>query len=292
MRRAIILTAGLIFAAAALASVHQPSATSAKALAGEPTANATVLLHFPVFAMQLTHTPTATPTETQTPEPTTTGTPTSTGTTPPTDVSYPVSTGHLSGGIEWKDQENGHPKDHYYMYIEWIKFFQWIFNDSSTTMERYKVLGVNVTWPDPNRTAFHTSWTTAPDYAAPRCYGPNGNTLNWGIGLRCGADRGSAQSEDQIGGNNDVVVDTPGWYTLQYYVCQSATIEECHDDGEWHPLGASIQFRADPPPSSWHVAPSTPKGDVCRLVIIGPERGRLECAKRAKPPQPSLFPLR
>src|SRR5258705_224929 len=82
---------------------------------------------------------------------------------------------------------------------------------------------VTVPWPDPSRTLFQTIWTTAPDYVGPNCFGPNGDTLNWGIGLRCGPDQGSAQSEDQIGGNNDVRVDTPGWYTLQYYVCQSDT---------------------------------------------------------------------
>jgi hypothetical protein len=269
MRRALILTVGLIIAAAGLATFKTPGA---KLYAEAVTANATVIVRLPVFAMQVTDTPTATPTATDTPVPT------STGTAPPTEVSYPVSTGHLSGGIAWKDQEDGHPKDHYYMNIEWIKFYQWIFNTSVSTMERYKILGVNVTWPDPNRTLFHTSWTTAPDYVAPNCFGPNGNTLNWGIGLRCGADQGSAQSEDQIGGNNDIRVDTPGWYTVQYYVCQSATLDECNHNGEWHPVGGSIQFRADPPPPSWHLAPLAPfAGDVCRLVMTGAGRGRLEC---------------
>jgi hypothetical protein len=274
MRKAIILAVGLITAAAGLAML-QPSG---KSFADDPTAVSTVLVRFPVIAIQLTNTPTATPTQTKTPVPTATHTP------EPTGVSYPVSTNHLSGGIEWKDQEDGHPKNHYYMNIEWIKFFQWIHNDSGSTMERYKILGIRVTWPDPNRTLFHTSWTTGPDYVAPNCYGPNGNTLNWGIGLRCGADRGSAQSEDQIGGDNDIRVDTPGWYTVQYYVCQSGSLDECRDNGEWHPVGGSIQFRADPPPLSWHVAPAPPKpGEDCQLILTGDGRGRLECVAREVP---------
>jgi hypothetical protein len=169
------------------------------------------------------------------------------------------------------------------MNIEYIKFYHWLFNNSGSTMERYKILGVNVTWPDPSRTLFHTSWTTAPDHVAPNCFGPNGSTLNWDIGLRCGADQGSAQSEDQIGGNNDIRVDTPGWYTVQYYVCQSATLDECHGSGEWHPVGAPIMFRADPPPPQWHLSPAPPfVGEVCRLVLTGAGSGRLECAEHGK----------
>jgi hypothetical protein len=271
MRRPLILAAVLIIAAAGLATL-QPSG---KSYAGETTANPTVLVRFPVFAMQLTHTPTATPTVTQTPMPTITGTPTSTGTTPPTAVSYPVSTGHLSGGIYWKEN-----KTHYYMFIEWIKFMHWLFNDSGSTMERYKILGVNVIWPDGVRNQFHTSWTTAPDYVAPHCFGPNGETLNWGIGLRCGVNQGSAESEDHIGGGNDISVDTPGTYTVQYYVCQSATMDECSQGGEWHQLGSNLQFIADPPPPGWHVSPSAPTGDVCSLVMTGMESGRLECVER------------
>src|SRR6185436_3714031 len=128
MRRALILTVGLILAAAGLASFRAPAA---KLYAGEATANPTVVVRFPMVAVQPTNTPTATPTATETAVPTNTSPP------PPTEQSFPVSTGHLTGGIYWKEG-----KTHYFMNIEWIKFMHWFFNNSGDTMERYKILGV------------------------------------------------------------------------------------------------------------------------------------------------------
>ena len=236
-----------------------------------PTTTPTIGLLFPLILKQPTYTPTATRTNIPTITPSATS----------THSHYTITTGHLSGNIFLKD----HPDiPHYYMNIEWIKFFQWFHNDSGNTVERYQITGVRVTWPDGVRNNFHTTWTGAPDYVggippnSANCYGPNGVTLDWGLPLRCAGDQGSGQTEDHVGASSNIPVDTQGTYTMQYFVCQSPSVSACQSGGEWHQLGDNLTFIADPPPPEWHVnAPPPTGGEVCQLVMTDASHGHLDC---------------
>jgi hypothetical protein len=226
-------------------------------------------LLFPLVLRQPTFTPTRTQTPTDTPPPTAT----------PTHSPYNVTTGHLSGNIFWKEG-----RSQYYMNIEWIKFIHWIFNTNGGSIERYQILGVNVAWPNGARNQFHTSWTGSPDYVSGNCFGPSGATLDWTLPLRCGSDQGAGQAEDHIGGgSSDISVDTPGTYTLQYFVCQSSSVNQCQSGGEWHKLGNDLQFVAvPPPPPVRYLVPAPTGADVCQLIMSDDSHGRLLCVKGAK----------
>jgi hypothetical protein len=257
-------------------TTQTPTITQTPTKTQTPTETPTIGLLLPLIMKQPTLTPTLTNTATPTKTPTITPLPTS------THPAYTITTGHLSGNIALKD----HPTvPQYYMNIEWIKFFEWFHNDSSSTVERYQITGVRVTWPDGVRNAFHTTWTGAPDYIgvipphSGNCYGPNGNTLDWNLPLRCGVDIGSAQTEDHVGASSNIPVDTQGTYTMQYFVCQSASVSACQNGGEWHQLGGNLQFAAVPPPAEWHIyAPPPTIGEICQLIVTDESHGRLECA--------------
>ena len=244
-------------ATATATSTKTPTKTST------PTKTPTVVWLLPFVAKQPTLTPTSTPTSSPTPilSPT------------PTHAPYTISTGHLSGLIYWEEG-----RSQYYMTIEWIKFMQWFHNDSDSTIERYELSGVNVIWPDGVRNAYHNTWTGAPDYIGSNCYGPSGPTLDWSLPLRCAGDTGSAQVEDHIGASSNIPVDTPGQYTLQYYVCQSTSVNACENNGEWHKLGPDLTMVAVPPPQELHSLPATPIGDVCQLALTDESHGSLQCA--------------
>jgi hypothetical protein len=268
---AVLLGIGVVLALALL--MGAPRGTTLAQVGGEEdTATPTNTAEVSYFAIVLLE-PTLTPTNTPTPTSTPTNTPTS------TNVPYQIGTGNLSGGLAWWREENPFQ---YYMFIENIKFWQWFFNNSFTHINRYSILGVKVIWPGnpPPKTAFHTSWHAAPDYVNTRCHGPNGFTIDWNLPLRCAGDIGSGRHQDGIGAGSDVIIDQPGLYTVQYYVCQSPSASDCAN-GEWYFL-ASLQFTAVPPPSSmWDGVIPTPVGDeTCTLVLTGVNRGRLECVKR------------
>jgi len=305
MRRyGIVALFVLVWMLAALKGLSSPNVSAAPALGGStetPTATATATT---------TRTPTRTTTSTRTATPTRTGTPTKTSTptktatigvllpifvkvatftpmptitasptrTPSPTVTQPpyiISTGHLSGQIYWKENRS---IQQYYMNIEWIKFMQWFHNDSGTTIEPYEITGVRVWWPDGIRNAFHTTWTGAPDYVGSNCFGPNGITLDWNLPLRCAGDSGSGQTEDHIGASSNIPVDTAGQYRLQYFVCQSSSVNACSNGGEWHQLGGDLTMVAVPPPEEIHSVPSTPTGDFCQLTMTDATHGSLTCA--------------
>ena len=298
MRRYVILgVVAIVLVLAAVKSLSEGTASAAP-VAGNPatdtatpTATPTVGIMLPLILKQSTPTPTPTigillPLVVKQPTSTPTSTPTLTMTATATHPPYVITTGHLSGQIALKD----HPEiPQYYMNIEWIKFFNWIHNESSTTVERYQILGVQVTWPDGVRNAFHTIWTGAPDYiggippGSANCYGPSGSTLDWNLPLRCAPDIGSAQTEDHVGASSNIPVDTPGIYTMQYYVCQSASVSACSNNGEWHPLGGSLTFTAVPPAQELHSLPMKPIGDLCQLKLTGASQGSLHCAPYKAP---------
>jgi hypothetical protein len=242
-----------------------PTATATSTSTGTATATGTrgkVML--PIVARQATLTPTRTATATNTPLMTAT----------PTHAPYTITTGHLSGDIFWKEG-----RSQYYMNIENIFYVYWILNNSGSSIEPYKLLGVSVTWPDGVRNQFHTSRNAGPDYIAPNCYGPNGNTLDWSLPLRCGSDQANGQDVDHVGGpGSDIPVDTQGTYTLQLAVCQSSTVSQCQNNGEWHQLGNPLQFVAVPPPHEFgYIAPPPSPIEVCHLIFTDEGHGRLDC---------------
>lgn len=243
-------------------------------MTGTPRAVMPVVLNLPTL------TPTQTATPTITPTPTRTSTPTQTIVASPTRTGVPGATG-FTGRIFFVE-----PKTRYYTNIEWIKFWEQIYNPTGHPMS-FTILGVNVwkdeqfPFPDTNL-GFHTSWTGAPDWILSGCWGPNGYT-DWNIGhnYRCAPNENEGFHQDHVGEASNIEITTPGNYWIELWVC-TATHDQClHGGGgpdAWKKLGQNLNFIADPNPLAHGVIQPTQMPQTkCYLNTEDPDNIYLKC---------------
>lgn len=244
---------------AAPAAAQQQPAAAWDLITGTPR------LALPVFLHNPTLTPTPTPTATRTPSP---APPT------PTRTGVPGATG-LTGRLVFVE-----PKTRYYTNIEWIKFWEQIYNPTGSP-QPYTLLGVNV-WKQgiPNQNlGFHTSWTGSPDWIAAGCWGPNGST-DWSTGHRCAPNQNEGWHQDHIGDASNIEIMTPGRYFIEFWACLSS-YATCTGGGtaNWRKLGDNLHFDADPAPQTAHNAndPAPMPQTTCFLIANDPDNVYLKC---------------
>jgi hypothetical protein len=234
--------------------------TSWEKITGTPRAALPVFLHNPTL------TPTQTPTATRTP---TVAPPT------PTRTGVPGATG-LTGRLVFVE-----PKTRYYTNVEWIKFWEQIYNPTGSP-QSYTILGVNVYRQSPSfqNLGFHTSWTGGPDWISAGCWGPNGFT-NWNNGHRCAPNQNEGWHQDHIGDASNIEITTPGHYYIEFWACLSSYFQ-CTTQGQsptWRKLGDNLHFDADQNPTTAHgvVEPTQMPQTTCFLITDDPENVYLKC---------------
>ncbi len=251
-----------------VAEAYRPN-TTWENVTGTPRAALPVFLHMPTL------TPTKTPTRTPTPSKTSTTQPTATRT------GVPGASG-LTGRLVFVE-----PKTRYYTNIEWIKFWEQIYNPTGGP-KPYTLLGVNV-WksgfPDSNL-GFHTSWTGGPDWISAGCWGPTGNT-DWNTGHRCAPNENEGWHQDHIGEASNIEITTPGHYYMVFWACQSS-YAVCTGGGaaDWRQLGSPLHFDADQNPAVAHgVSGPTPMPQTqCFLITDEAGSTYLDCKDGAPAP--------
>ena len=219
--------------------------------------------------------PTLTPTKTPTPTltPTVTRTPTQAPATA-TRTGIACSNG-FTGRLVFVE-----PKTNYYTNIEWIKFWQQIYNPTGCP-KSYTFLGVNVHRETvfPQYLGFHTSLTGAPDWISAGCWGPFGNT-DWNTGHRCGMTQNDGWHEDHIGASSNIPITIPARYRIEYWVCYSSHSACENGPGDWRQLGTPLIFQADQNPAQAQDLPTPVPDDdypLCFLIQDDPNNIYLKC---------------